>query len=321
MLGLGGIAATAPLTAHDPRAGPLRRIAVLLPQMKNDRTARNWVKAFRQRLRELGWTEPNLAIEYRWYGGNLDRIRVDAAELVRLEPDVIICMATPALRALKRATRRIPIVFMNANYPVESRFVASLAQPGGNITGFVSFERSMGGKWLEILHEIAPGIARVGLVYNPRTHSGHYFAILEAAAQSLGVEPVRLPFADLPELRRRVMRIAGKSGSGLIVLPDPSTGLHREAIVRLAARHRLPAVYAYQQAIADGGLAYYGVDTTEQFRKAATYVDHILRGARPADLPVQAPTKFELVINLRAARALGLSVPRSILMRADEVIE
>jgi len=318
---LAGAAAAWPLGTRAQQVGRMRRIAVLQPQRDSDRQARSWVEAFRLRLRELGWNDANLTIDYRWYGGDLERLRRYASELVGLEPDVIFCMSTPTVRALKRVTSRVPIVFVNANNPVGSGFVASMARPGGNITGFVAFEPSVGGKWLEILREIAPGVARVGLVYNPRTHTGQHFKTLEAVSPRLGLKLVRLSFNDVPDIERRFEEFAREPNGGLIILPDSSSRVHRDVIVRLAARHRLPAVYAYRLFIASGGLAFYGANTMDQFRKGATYVDQVLRGARPAELPVQAPTRFELVVNRKAAQALGLSIPRSILLRATEVVE
>jgi len=318
---LAGAAATWPLAVRAQQADRIRRIAVLQPQRDSDRQARSWVEAFRLRLHELGWNESNLKFEYRWYGGDLKRLREFATELVGLQPDVIFCMSTPTVRALKRVTSKVPIVFVNANNPVGSGFVSSMAHPGGNITGFVAFEPSVGGKWLEILREISPGVARVGLVYNPRTHTGQHFKTLEAVSSTLGLKLVRLSFGNVPDIERGFEQFAREPDGGLIILPDSSSRVHRNVIVSLAARHRLPAVYAYRLFITSGGLAFYGANTIEQFRKAATYVDHLLRGAKPADLPVQAPTKFEMVINLKAAKALGLTVPRSILLRADAVIE
>jgi putative ABC transport system substrate-binding protein len=230
-------------------------------------------------------------------------------------------MSTPTVRALQQATRSVPIVFVNANDPVGGGFVASLARPDGNITGFVAFEPAMGGKWLEVLKEIHPSIARVALIYNPQTHTGQYFHSIEDAARLLGIEVVRVAFGHAAALERGITDFARGAHGGMLVLPDSSTRVHRNLIVKLAAQHRMPAVYSYRLFITAGGLAYYGTETTEQFRKAADYVDRIFKGAKPAELPVQAPTKFELVINLKTAKALGLAVPPALLARADEVIE
>ena len=211
--------------------------------------------------------------------------------------------------ALQQATRTTPIVFVNANNPIGSGFVASIARPGGNITGLVSFEPAMGGKWLETLKEIAPDVARVALIYNPQTHTGHLFQSIDFASRALSVKVIRLPFSNAAEIDRALGDFAREPKGGLLVLPDNSTNLHRDLICTLAARHRLPAIYPFRRFIANGGLAYYGADTKELYRNLAEYVDRILKGAKPADLPVQAPTKFELVINLKTAKAIGLTVP------------
>jgi putative ABC transport system substrate-binding protein len=319
---LGGAAAAWPLTARAQRGEGMRRIGVLQPQRESDREAQSWVGAFRERLATLGWKEgQNVRIDVRWAGGDRDHFRKYAAELTALKPDVIFCMSTPTVRALQQATRSVPIVFVNANNPVGDGFVASFARPDGNITGFVAFEPAMGGKWLEVLKEIHPGIARVALIYNPQTHTGQYFHSIEDAARLLGIGVVRVAFGDAAALGRGITDFARTPHGGMLVLPDSSTRVHRDLIVKLAAQHRLPTVYSYRLFITSGGLAYYGTATTEQFRKAADYVDRIFKGEKPADLPVQAPTKFELVINLKSAKALGLSISPTLLARADEVIE
>jgi putative ABC transport system substrate-binding protein len=317
-----GAAVTWPLATRAQHVELMRRIGVLQPQRESDREAQSWIRAFRQRLKTLGWVEGyNVQIDLRWYAGDLARLRSHAADLVRLKPDLIFCMSTPTVAALQRATQTIPIVFVNANNPVGFGFVASLARPGGNITGFVAFEPAMGGKWLEMLREIAPSVERVGLVYNPKTHTGQYFQSIETAARLLSVKLVQIAFDNGITLERRIDDFAREPSGGLVVMPDASTRVNRDLIVRLAARHRLPAVYTYRLFIATGGLAYYGTNTTEQFRKAANYVHRILSGEKPANLPVQAPTKFELVINLKAAKRIGLDLPPRLLARADEVIE
>lgn len=310
-----------PSAVRAQQAEQRRRLAVLQPQRDSDLEAQSWIEGFRKRLSELGWSETNLRIDYRWYGGDLSRLRSYAMELVNLAPDVIFCMSTPTVRALQKVTRKVPIVFVNANNPVGSGFVSSMARPGGNITGFVAFEPSIGGKWLEMLREIAPKVSRVGLLYNPRTHTGQHFDTLQSASRSLALPLVRIPFEDAPGINRGIADFARNPGGGLIVLPDSSTRVHRAMIVDLAARYRLPAAYAYRLFIKSGGLVYYGTNTAEQFRKAAVYVDQILRGAKPAELPVQGPTRFELVVNRKTAIALGLTIPSSILMQADEVVE
>lgn len=317
-----GAAVTWPLATRAQRAELSRRIAVLQPQRESDQEAQSWVSAFQQRLQALGWIEGhNIHIDLRWYAGDLARLRSHAADLVRLRPDLIFCMSTPTVSALQQATQKIPIVFVNANNPVGFRFVASFARPGGNITGFVAFEPEMGGKWLEMLTEIAPFVERVGLIYNPKTHTGQYFQSTETAAELRSIKLVQIAFGDAVTLERRIIDFAQEPSGGLVVMPDASTRVNRDLIVRLAARLRLPAIYTYRLFITAGGLAYYGTNTTEQFRKAAEYVHRILNGEKPADLPVQAPTKFELVLNLRAARRIGLDLSPRLLALADKVIE
>jgi putative ABC transport system substrate-binding protein len=319
--GLGGAAAW-PVVARPQQPERIRRVGVLMGLAESDLEAQSWISATRQRLAELGWSEGNnIRIEARWTSGDSSRLRVYATELLRLKSDVIVCEGTPVAAALQQATSTIPIVFVNANNPIGSGFVASMAQPGGNITGFVSFEPTMGGKWLETLKEIAPNVARVALIYNPETHTGQHFPSIEAASQALAVETIRLPFRETVEIELALSNFAREPKGGLLVLPDNSTSLHREIICALAARNRLPAIYPFRRFITSGGLAYYGAGTNDMYRKLAEYVDRILKGAKPADLPVQTPTKFELVINLKTAKTLGLAVPPLMLTRADEVIE
>jgi putative ABC transport system substrate-binding protein len=273
-------------------------------------------------LTELGWTDGrNVRTEERWAAGSEDRRRAYAAELVRLNPDVILGVSTPPVAALRQATRTIPIVFVNANNPVGSGFVESLARPGGNITGFISFEPALGGKWMETLKEIAPATTRIALVHNPRTHTGQYFQAIESAGRSLAVKPIRVVYRDAAEVERALDEFAREPGGALLVLPDSTNILLRETIVKLAVRHRLPGLYTQRLFVASGGLAHYGPSTTDLYRQAGDYVDRILKGEKPADLPVQAPTKFELVINLKAAKAIGLEILPLLLARADEVIE
>jgi ABC-type uncharacterized transport system substrate-binding protein len=317
---LGGAAAAWPVAARAQQ--PERRIGVLMALVESDPEAQSLISTARQRLGELGWSEGrNIRIDDRWAAGDADRLRAYAAELVSLKPDVIFGEGTPVVAALQQATRTIPIVFVNANNPIGFGFVASMARPGGNITGFVSAEPAMGGKWLETLREIAPDVARVALIYNPQTHTGQHFQSIESASQSLAVKTIPLPFRDSAEIERALGDFAREPKGGLLVLPDISTLLHRDLIITLAARNRLPAIYPFRRFITSGGLAYYGANTTDMYRNIADYVDRILKGAKPADLPVQAPTKFELVINLKTAKALGLDVPWFLQQRADEVIE
>jgi putative ABC transport system substrate-binding protein len=311
-----------PLAARAQEPVRTRRIAVLNNLTEGDRDAHDWIGAFRRRLESLGWSEErNLRIDIRWGAGDLARLRSDAANLVSMVPDVAFADSTPAISALQQATRTIPIVFVGGSNPVGSGFVASLARPEGNITGFISFEPAMGGKWLGTLKEIAPAVGRAGLIYNPQTHTGQYFAPIETAAQSLSVKLVRLPFGDAADIERGIDDFARAPNGGLLVLSDPSAALHRDLIVSLAARHRLPAVYPFRQFITGGGLISYGVDRPDQYRRAAEYVSRILKGEKPGELPVQAPTKFELVVNLKTAKALGLDVPLQLQQLADEVIE
>ena len=319
---LGGAAAAWPLAARAQQPEQMRRIGVLMSASESDLEAQSLISITRHRLGELGWSEGrNIRIEDRWTAGDNNRLRTYAAELAQLKPDVIVCEGTPVVAALQQATRTIPIVFVNANNPIGFGFVASIARPGGNITGLVSFEPEMGGKWLETLKGIAPDVARVALIYSPQTHTGQHFQSIEAASRSLAVKAVRLPFSYATEIERALGDFARKPKGSLLVLPDNSTNLHRDLICTLAARHRLPAIYPYRRFITSGGLAYYGADMKDMYRKLAEYVDRILKGAKPADLPVQTPTKFELVISLKAAKALGLTIPPTLLARADEVIE
>lgn len=317
-----GVAAAWPLAARGQQSERLRGIAVLNNVTDSDPDMRAWIGVFRQRLESVGWNEGrNLKINIRWGAGDLTRLRGYAADLVGMSPDVAFADSTPAISALQQATRTIPIVFVGGSNPVGSGFVASLARPEGNITGFISFEPTMGGKWLGTLKEIAPRVTRTGLIYNPQTHTGQYFQSIEIAAQSLSVELVRLAFGNAADIESGIDDLAGAPNAGLLVLSDPSTALHRELIVALAARHRLPAVYPFRQFVKTGGLISYGVDRPDQYRRAAEYVSRILKGENPGELPVQVPTKFELVINLKTAKVLGLDVPDKLLALADEVIE
>jgi len=281
------------------------------------------IAAFRQGLQELGWTDQrNVRIEYRWAGADPDRMRAYAAELVALTPEVILAGSTPTLIALRQTTRTIPIVFMAVSDPVGQGFVASMARPGGHITGFTAFEFSMGSKWLELLKEIAPGVVRVALLFNPKTapYGVSFLQSLEAVAPSLAVELIAAPVHDRAEIEGALASLGRESGGGLLVLTDAFTTTHRELIVALAAQHRVPAVYPYRFFVNSGGLMFYGVNLVEQSRQTASYIDRILQGATSADLPVQQAMKFELVLNLKTAQALGLTVPPILLFQADEVV-
>jgi putative ABC transport system substrate-binding protein len=304
-------------------AGAKRRVGVLIGIAK-DREGETRLAEFTQQLAKLGWVDgENVSIIDRWAAGSRDLMKAHAAELVGLAPDVIVGASTPVTAALLEKTRSIPIVFVVVTDPVGNKFVTNLARPEGNITGFTNFEFSMGGKWLEILREIAPRVARVGIMFNPLAlpDARSYFgSSIEAAGESSKIKLIDVAVSNADEIKRSIDELAREPNSGLVVLADNVTVYHRNLIVELAERYRLPAVYPYRYFAASGGLLSYGIDTVDLYRRAASYVDRILRGAKPADLPVQQPTKFELVINLKAAKALGLTIPRS-LRRADEVIE
>jgi putative tryptophan/tyrosine transport system substrate-binding protein len=279
--------------------------------------------AFLKGLQQWGWTEGrNVRIDIRWGAGNADEIRKYAAELAALAPDVIFASGTASVGPMLQATRTVPIVFANVADPVGAGFVDSLARPGGNASGFIQFEYSLSGKWLELLKQIAPGVTRAAVLRDPAITSGiGQFAVIQSVAPSVGVEVSAINVRDAGEIERAVTAFARSSNGGLIVTASALAVLHRQLIIALAARHKLPAVYYRRYFVTSGGLISYGYDVVEQFRGAAGYVDRILKGATPADLPVQAPTKYELVINLKTAKALGLEVPPTLLARADEVIE
>jgi len=316
---LGG-AGTWPLVARAQQSERMRRIGVLLPFDKDHPEGQARNAAFLQELQKLGWTEGrNLQVEYRWDTGDL---RKAATELVTWSPDVILASSTPAVAALQQATRTVPIVFAQVADPISGGFVASLAKPGGNITGFTNMDYSIGAKWLELLKEIAPHVTRIGVIRDPTITAGiGQFAAIQSSAQSFGVEVSPLGGRDARDIEETVAEFARGSNCGLISVATPLSVNNRGLIISLAARHRLPAVYPFRSFVADGGLISYGADSVDPFRQAAGYVDRILKGEKPADLPVQGATKFELVINLKAAKALGLAVPSSILSRANEVIE
>ena len=316
---LGGAAAW-PLAARGQQSDRVRRIAALMYLAADDPDSPALVAAFARGLQELGWIEGrNIQIDYRWGGGDLDRVRRYAAELVALAPDVILVTSGSALAALQNATRTVPIVFASVSDPVGAGYVASLARPGGNTTGFTLFEYSISGKWLELLKQLAPGMTRAAVIRDPSITSGTgQFAAIQAVAPPLGVELTPIDARDAGGIEHT---IAGFTGGGLIVTASPSAFLRRELIIAAVARHRLPAVYPIRLYVANGGLISYGPDEIEQHRRAASYIDRILKGERPADLAVQHPTKYDLVINLKTAKALGIEVPPSLLARADGVIE
>ena len=321
---LAGAAAMWPIAARAQRGDRVRRIAVLMANAEDDPEGHARAAAFRQGLRELGWTEgQNLRIDWRWSGGDVARIRGYAAEVAGSAPDLIVANATANLSAIRQATRSIPIVFVVVNDPVGQGFISSLAQPGGNITGFTFVEYSMFGKSLDLLRQIAPGVTRVGFIFNPAT-SPYYEGFLPAFETHTRNYPIALTIARVgaeAEIDAAVAALAAKPGGGLIVPPDTYTLVHRGTIVQATARHRIPAIYSYRQLVKEGGLMSYGPETAEIFRRSASYVDRILKGAKPAELPAQAPTKFELAVNLKTAVTLGLPVPPNLLALADEVIE
>jgi putative tryptophan/tyrosine transport system substrate-binding protein len=327
---LGGAAAGPlflwPLAGRAQQGERVRRIGALMGVAENDPARQSFVPAFTQALQELGWRDGgNIRIDYRWGGGDSDRIHSYARELVELHPDLILGHTTPVVAALKRETRTIPIVFTQVSDPVGSGFITSFAEPGGNITGFTNLESSMSSKLVELLKEIAPAMTRVALMFNPETApaGGSYFLRpVEAAAPALKVKVVPAPVHNAGEIDSAITAFAREpGGAGLIVMPDVFLLAHREQILALAEQHRLPAAYAYRFFAVSGGLMSYGTDLADLFRRAAAYVDRVLKGAKPAELPVQQPTKFELVINLKTAKVLNLSVPDKLLALADEVVE
>jgi putative ABC transport system substrate-binding protein len=321
---LGGAAASWPLAAGAQQLDRVRRVGVLIPEPENDPNRTADVAAFRDGLSNLGWTAGrNLQIDYAWGASNPESARAAAADILKLSPDVILASSTLILSAVQRATRTVPVVFTVVSEPVAQGFVASLAHPGGNITGFTNLEPSVGSKWLELLKEIAPHVTRVAIMFNPRaTPIAEAFArSTDAAAPKFAVRAIVTPVHDTAEIEAVMTMLHREPGGGLILAPDSFTNTHRKLIIDLAAQYRVPAICWTRSYPADGGLASYGIDISDLFRRAATYVDRILRGEKPADLPVQQPIKFALVINLKTAKALGLEVPPTLLPRADEVIE
>ncbi len=321
---LGG-AAIWPVAASGQQGEPMRRIGVLMAVPENDREYQAFLAAFQEGLQKLGWTEDrNIRIDARWAPpGDAEARQRFAKELVALEPDLILSHATPTTAALLQQTRTIPIVFATVSDPVGSGFVASFPRPGGNVTGFTNIEPTMASKWLELLKEIAPRVARVAFLFNPATapYAEYYLNPFKAAAPSFAVEAIAAPVGDRSELESVVAALAREPNGGLVVMTDSFTSVHRVEIIALAARYRLPAVYPFRFFAELGGLLSYGNDRLDQFRRAAIYADRILKGAKPSELPVQAPVKFELVINLKTAKALAIDVPASLQQRADVVIE
>jgi ABC-type uncharacterized transport system substrate-binding protein len=318
---LGGAAAW-PVAARAQERNRVRRIAVVANLSERDLEARRASEAFAAQLRNLGWTDhANLSIDFRWVGDQFGEYGAAVKATVQSAPDVIVARGAALVRAMRQETSAIPIVFVNVLDPLDLGVVQSLPRPGGNVTGFMNFDPAMGTKWLEIVKEIVPSLGRVGVALLPQPSQDATFKAIEAAAPAFAVQATALPARDAADLERGIKAFASGTDGGLIVLPNAVTNASRELITGLAARYRLPAIYAYRFYLEAGGLASYGIESTESFRSAAGYVDRILRGAKPSDLPVQAPTKFELAINLKAAKAMGLTIPESFLLRADEVIE
>ncbi|MGD0850890.1 ABC transporter substrate-binding protein [Bradyrhizobium sp.] len=322
---LGGGVAVWPVAARAQAPERMRRVGVLMGFGENDPEAKVWLSGFTQELQRLGWTDGrNARLEVRWAAGNIDRIRTFAKELVGLQPDVILAHGTPVTAALQRETRTIPIVFVTVADPVGQSFVASLRHPGGNITGFVFTEAAMGGKWLELLKEIAPSVKRAAIMFNPDTAPGggsYYLPSFEEAGRLLKVEPITAPVHNVAEIETSITSLGHEPGGGLVAGGDAFMVVHRAPTILLAAQNNIPAIYFNSSFVRDGGLLSYGPHFGDIFLRAAPYVDRILKGEKPADLPVQVPTKFELAINLKTANALGLNVPMHLQQRADEVIE
>jgi putative ABC transport system substrate-binding protein len=322
---LTGTAAAWPLPTHAQQSNQTRRIGILMGPDESDPDAQSEITAFRRRLQDLGWTGgSNARMTYRWCAGDTDRMRTFAKELMALQPDVILAVSTPVVAALLSETRTVPIVFVRVADPVESGFVQNQAKPGGNVTGFAYFESSLVSKWLQLLKEIAPRVTRVTAIFNPATApSGglHFLRLAEAAAPSLAIQLKAGPVQDVAEIERVVAAVAREPNGGLISFPDVFLNVHRGSIIELTGRYRVPAIFQQRYWVTGGGLISYGPDPVDQYIRAASYVDRILKGEKPADLPVQAPAKYELVTNLNTANALGLTVPPTLLARADELIE
>jgi putative tryptophan/tyrosine transport system substrate-binding protein len=320
---IGGMAAAQPLAAGAQQAKPMRRVGALMAYTADDPQVQERIAAFLQGLQQLGWTVgQNLQIDFRWSAGNEDDTRKYAAELVALAPDVIFAPGSAAVGPLRRATRTVPIVFTIVPDPVGAGFVESLARPGGNITGFTNLDFGIGAKYLELLKQIAPNVTRAAVLRDPEITAGlGLWAAIQSVSPSVAIEVIPVNVDDTGEIERTLAAFARNPNGGLIVTGSAQTVLHRDLIIALAARHRLPAIYYDRYYAVAGGLISYGADTVDQFRRSAAYVDRILRGEKPAELPVQAATKYDLVVNLKTAKALGLTIPQIVLSRADEVIE
>ena len=325
-IGLAGAAAVVwPLAVHAQQPDEVRRIGVIVNVAADDPEAQASVAALKQALQQLGWSEGrNLQVDFRGAAGDPERMQALAKELIALKPHVILTRSTPVTAALLRQTRTIPIVFTVVSDPVGERFVENLARPGGNATGFTNVEFSLTGKWVELLKEVAPRVKRVAFIFNPNLAPGggsYYTRLIEASAPAFAVTPTVAPIHSAADIERAIGEFVHEPNGGLVVLPDAATLVNRKLIVALADQYRVPAIYAFSTVVADGGLMSYGIDVVEQYRQAAVYVDRILKGAKPAELPVQLPAKFVMSINLKTAKRLGLDVPLLLQQRADEVIE
>ena len=321
---IGGTVAPWPLVAWAQQPNRMRRLGVLMAVAESDADVQKGIAIFLQRLLELGWKDGrNIRIDYRWGGGDAELIETLAKELFDLQPDVLVGHSTPSAKALLKQTRLIPIVFLTVTDPLGQGLVASLSNPGGNITGFSVFEFSLGSKWLETLKQIAPGIRRVTAIFNPETapYYGLYLQSISATLPALAVQSIAAPVHSEADIENVIRKVASEPDSGLFVLPDSHNVVHRKRIIELTVKFRLPTIYYFRYFVSDGGLISYGPDELDLFRRTAGYVDRILKGTDPSDLPVQQPTKFELVINLRTAKEMGIEIPASLLARADEVIE
>jgi putative ABC transport system substrate-binding protein len=320
----GGGAFAWPVAARAQQSGQMRRVGVLINAPESDPPYRSYAAAFAQTLQRLGWREgKNLRLDVRWTAADPERIGAYAAELVGMSPDLILASSSANLTAFLRMTRTIPIVFVQVSEPVAQGFVSSLIHPGGNITGFSSFEASIAGKWLDFLKQAVPGLARVAFIFNPDTspQSRLFVPVVKASASSFAVEVTVTPVHAIADFEPAIANFSRYPNGGLIFSPDQFAYSHRDLILELVARYRLPAIYGTEAFARDGGLMYYGFDEEVQFRQAAIYADRILKGANPGDLPIQQPTRFPLIVNLTAARALGIEMPTGLLLRADEVIE
>jgi putative ABC transport system substrate-binding protein len=321
---LGGSAAAWPLTARAQQPNPMRRVAVLQTLAESDLEGQSWVNALKQGLAAVGWTDGlNIRLDVRWAGGEANLIQRFAKELVDLHPDVIVAVATPSAMAFRRETHTIPIVFTSVTDPVAQGLVETLIRPGGNITGFTIFEPEIGSKWMQVLKDIAPETTRTAVIFNPDTapYFRLYMSSIEAAGAFFAVKTFEAPVRNRAEIEAVISRLAREPAGSVISMSDTFTVVHRDLIIALAAQYRLPAIYPFRFEAIDGGLISYGTDQADQYRRAAAYVDRILKGEKPADMPVQLPVKFEMVINLKTARTLGFAIPNTLLARADEVIE